>query len=45
MAQATREGQIGEVFFIQGDYVHDLWSYYSKYGRTHTAWRTNHWHR
>ena len=45
MAQATREGQIKEVFFVQGDYVHDLWSYYSKYGRTHTAWRANREHR
>ena len=44
MAQAAREGQIGEVFFIQGDYIHDMWSYYSEHGRTHTPWRADHEH-
>ena len=44
MARAAQEGQIGEIFFIQGDYIHDMWSYYSKDGSTHTPWRADQQH-
>jgi len=44
MAQAAREGQIGEIFFIQGDYIHDMWNYYAAEGSTHTPWRADQIH-
>jgi predicted dehydrogenase len=44
MARAAREGQIGEIFFIQGDYIHDMWGYYAQEGSTHTPWRADQTH-
>ena len=44
MARAAQEGQIGEIFFIQGDYIHDMWSYYAAEGSTHTPWRADQIH-
>jgi predicted dehydrogenase len=41
MALAARNGQIGEVFFIQGDYIHDMWHYYDPQGKSHTPWRVD----
>ncbi len=38
-ALAAREGTVGDVFFVQGDYIHDMWSYYSPEGESHTPWR------
>lgn len=39
MAQMAKAGQIGKLFFIQGDYIHDMWSHYSPQGKHHTPWR------
>ena len=39
MSVAARAGEIGEVFFIEGDYIHDMWSHYSPQGANHTPWR------
>lgn len=39
MSQLARSGEIGDVFFIQGDYIHDMWSHYSPEGVNHTPWR------
>jgi predicted dehydrogenase len=39
MSIAARTGEIGEIFFIQGDYIHDMWSHYSPEGKNHTPWR------
>jgi len=44
MSKAAQEGQVGEIFFIQGDYIHDMWSYYSQHGWTHTPWRADQEH-
>ena len=44
MSKAAQEGQVGEIFFIQGDYIHDMWSYYSQHGGTHTPWRADQEH-
>ena len=41
MAMIAKRGEIGTLFFIQGDYIHDMWSYYSPEGKDHTAWRTD----
>ncbi|MDI7275971.1 MAG: Gfo/Idh/MocA family oxidoreductase [Anaerolineae bacterium] len=41
MALATRAGQIGEVFFVQGDYIHDMSEHYSPRGRVYTPWRAD----
>ena len=29
MAQIAKSGQIGDIFFLQGDYIHDMWSHYA----------------
>ena len=29
MAQMAKSGGIGDIFFVQGDYIHDMWSHYS----------------
>ncbi|MXY50550.1 MAG: Gfo/Idh/MocA family oxidoreductase [Gemmatimonadetes bacterium] len=39
MSRAARSGEIGEIFFIQGDYIHDMWSIYHPGERRHTPWR------
>ncbi|NKB72121.1 MAG: hypothetical protein GKR89_34010 [Candidatus Latescibacteria bacterium] len=39
MALAAQQGDIGEVFFVQGDYIHDMWHHYDPAGRNHTPWR------
>jgi predicted dehydrogenase len=39
MSNIARSGGIGEIFFIQGDYIHDMWSHYSPEGVNHTPWR------
>ncbi len=38
-SQAARSGEIGDIFFIQGDYIHDMWSIYHPDGTRHTPWR------
>ncbi len=39
MVLATKAGEIGEPFFIQGDYIHDMTAWYRPQGRHHTPWR------
>ncbi len=41
MVLATKAGEIGEFFFVQGDYIHDMTEYYLPRGRSHTPWRAN----
>jgi UDP-N-acetylglucosamine 3-dehydrogenase len=39
MAQLAKSGTIGDIFFVQGDYIHDMWSHYAPEGKHHTPWR------
>lgn len=39
MARAARAGRVGRVFFLQGNYIHDMWSHYDARGSSHTPWR------
>ena len=39
MSQMAQAGAIGDIFFVQGDYIHDMWSHYSPQGKHHTPWR------
>ena len=39
MSLAAKSGEIGDVFFVQGDYIHDMWSIYQPGERGHTPWR------
>ncbi len=39
MAMMAKSGEVGDVFFVQGDYIHDMWSHYSPEGAHHTPWR------
>ncbi|MEM7531787.1 MAG: Gfo/Idh/MocA family oxidoreductase [Chloroflexota bacterium] len=39
MALMAKAGDIGDVFFVQGDYIHDMWSHYAPEGKHHTPWR------
>ncbi len=39
MALIAKSGQIGDIFFLQGDYIHDMWSHYAPEGQHHTPWR------
>lgn len=39
MSVAAQAGDVGDIFFIQGDYIHDMWSHYSPDGVRHTPWR------
>jgi len=41
MARAAREGQVGPVFFLQGNYIHDMWDYYTPKGAYYTPWRVD----
>jgi predicted dehydrogenase len=39
--EMVRAGEIGRVFYLQGDYVHDMWSYYASTGKDFTPWRSD----
>ncbi|MDP6038350.1 MAG: Gfo/Idh/MocA family oxidoreductase [Candidatus Latescibacteria bacterium] len=39
MALMAKSGGIGDIFFVQGDYIHDMWHHYSPQGKSHTPWR------
>jgi predicted dehydrogenase len=41
MVQAARSGQVGDLFFVQGDYIHDMHDIYSSRGSRHTPWRVD----
>ncbi|MBM4082866.1 MAG: Gfo/Idh/MocA family oxidoreductase, partial [Planctomycetes bacterium] len=34
-------GELGELFFVEGSYVHDMFEYYSPTGKRYTAWRAD----
>jgi predicted dehydrogenase len=44
MARAAKSGRVGEIFFAQGDYIHDMWEYYSPVGPRYTPWRIDQEH-
>ncbi|MEM7134485.1 MAG: Gfo/Idh/MocA family oxidoreductase [Chloroflexota bacterium] len=39
MALMAKSGDVGDIFFVQGDYIHDMWHHYSPEGRHFTPWR------
>ena len=41
MMQAAKAGEIGEVFYLGGFYIHDMWDWYNPGGACHTAWRVD----
>lgn len=41
MAQAARSGQVGPIFFLEGNYIHDMWDWYDPAGQRYCAWRVN----
>ncbi len=44
MSLAARSGEIGDIFFVQGDYIHDMWSIYQPGEHRHTPWRIDRQH-
>lgn len=38
-AFAAKDGRVGKIFFVQGNYIHDMWEYYAPEGVCHTPWR------
>ncbi|MXZ76177.1 MAG: Gfo/Idh/MocA family oxidoreductase [Gemmatimonadetes bacterium] len=44
MSRAAKSGEIGDIFFVQGDYIHDMWSIYQPGERRHTPWRIDRQH-
>jgi predicted dehydrogenase len=44
MARAAKRGDVGQIFFLQGDYIHDMWSYYAPTGSNYTPWRDDEEH-
>ncbi len=41
MMNAVREGKIGDVFYIGGFYIHDMWNWYDPKGQYTTPWRVD----
>lgn len=41
MARAARAGAVGAVFFLEGNYVHDMWDFYNPAGGYYTPWRVD----
>ena len=41
MARLVQTGDIGRVFFVEGNYIHDMLAYYSAQGRSYTPWRVD----
>ena len=44
MSELARAGTVGRIFYLQGDYVHDMWSYYTPDGGDYTPWRADRGH-
>jgi len=40
MVDAAHAGRAGKIFFLQGNYIHDMWDYYNPKGRCPTLWRS-----
>jgi predicted dehydrogenase len=41
MALAAKSGEVGTIFTIQGDYIHDMWDLYNPEGGHYTPWRVD----
>ena len=41
MALAAKAGEVGPVFFLEANYIHDMWEYYSPQGPRYTPWRAD----
>ena len=41
MARAARAGEVGPIFFLEGNYIHDMWHHYHPEGKHYTAWRVD----
>ena len=41
IALAARAGVAGRIFYVQGDYIGDLWPWYHPDGNRYTPWRTD----
>jgi len=41
MARAAQAGRVGKVFFLQGNYIHDMWAWYDEQGPNYTPWRVD----
>ena len=41
MVREAKAGTVGQVFFLQGNYIHDMWSYYNRKGENSTPWRAD----
>lgn len=39
MARAAKAGEVGPIFFLEGNYIHDMWEHYQAEGTRYTAWR------
>jgi len=39
MARAARAGEAGDIIFIEGNYIHDMFDWYDPHGKNHTPWR------
>lgn len=44
MARAARDGEVGPIFFLEGNYIHDMWDHYHPQGRHYTPWRVDQEH-
>ena len=41
MARAARAGEVGPIFFLEGNYIHDMWHHYHPQGKHYTSWRVD----
>ena len=41
MARMAKAGEVGPIFFLQGNYIHDMWDYYNPQGACYTPWRAD----
>jgi predicted dehydrogenase len=41
MARAAKAGAVGAVFFLEGNYIHDMWDFYNPAGAYYTSWRVD----
>ena len=41
MMQAAKDGLVGEVFYLGGFYIHDMWELYNPSGAEYTPWRSD----
>jgi len=44
MARAAKAGAVGAVFFLEGNYIHDMWDFYNPAGGYYTPWRVDREH-